>query len=78
MLPVGARKHGLRPLIRDFVHTAGRLTCSGRRLRLLFGRDNLRLPWLPHTAGKLEPAGWRGRESARVLSSFPESGRSGR
>ena len=56
LLPEKARQHGLRPLIRDFVQTAGRLTCSGRRLRMLLGRGNLRLPWLMHATGKLEPA----------------------
>ena len=56
LLPEQARQHGLRPLIRDFVQTAGRLTCSGRRLRMLLGRGNLRLSWLMHAADKLEPA----------------------
>ena len=56
LLPEKARQHGLRPLIRDFVQTAGRLTCSGRRLRMLLGRGNLRLSWLLHAADKLEPA----------------------
>ena len=43
LLPAKARQHGLRPLTRDFVQTAGRLTRSGRRLRMLVGRGNLRL-----------------------------------
>ena len=56
LLPEQARQPGLRPLVRDFVQTAGRLTCSGRRLRMLLGRGNLRLSWLLHAADKLEPA----------------------
>ena len=56
LLPEKARQPGLRPLIRDFVQTAGRLTGSGRQLRMLVGRGNLRLSWQLHAADKLEPA----------------------
>ena len=36
MLPTSARDGGLRPLIRDVVRTVGRLTRSGRRVKLQF------------------------------------------
>ena len=56
LLPGEARRHGLRPLIRHFVCTVGRVVRSGRRQKLLLGRGNLRLDWLLHAAGQLEPA----------------------
>ena len=46
VLPEKARQHGLGPLIRHFVRSAGRLCKSGRHLKLLFGRCNYRLDWL--------------------------------
>ena len=46
VLPEKARKHGLGPLIRHFVRSAGRLCKSGRRLTMLFARSNCRLDWL--------------------------------
>ncbi len=54
-LPDAARQHGLRPLIRYFVCSVGRLTRSARRLRLLFSRGNLWLDWLLHAGSRMEP-----------------------
>ena len=45
-LPEEARKHGLRPLIRDVVRTVGRLTCSSRKWMLLFAKSIFRLDWV--------------------------------
>ncbi|MDE0704200.1 MAG: hypothetical protein OXH59_10790 [Rhodospirillaceae bacterium] len=43
LLPTRARRHGLRPLIRYLVRVVGRRVRSGRRWRLDFARNNLRL-----------------------------------
>lgn len=45
-LPTEARKHGLRPLIRDVVRTVGRLTSSSRKWKLLFAKTIFRLDWV--------------------------------
>ncbi len=54
-LPAAARQHGLRPLIRYFVCSVGRLTRSARRLRLLCSKSNLWVDWLLHAASRREP-----------------------
>ncbi len=54
-LPSEARQHGLRPLIRYFVCSVGRLTRSARRLRLLCSRSNLWLDWLLPAGSRMEP-----------------------
>ncbi len=46
MLPTTARSCGLRPLIRDVIGTVAKLTRSGRRDRLAFGKTNPKLDWL--------------------------------
>ena len=50
MLPTSARDGGLRPLIRDVVRTVGRLTRSGRRVKLQFTKRlrPQRVGWLLH------------------------------
>ncbi len=54
-LPSAARQHGLRPLIRCFVCSVGRLTRSARRLRLLCSKSNLWVDWLLHAGSRREP-----------------------
>ncbi len=54
-LPAAARQPGLRPLIRCFVCSVGRLTHSARRLRLLCSKSNLWVDWLLHAASRREP-----------------------
>ncbi len=55
VLPSEARQHGLRPLIRYFVCSVGRLTRSVRRLRLLCGKSNLWVDWLLRAGSRMEP-----------------------
>ena len=52
-LPKEARKHGLRPLIRDVVRTVARLTCSSRKWKLLFAKTIFRLDWVWVAAQRL-------------------------
>ena len=54
LLPVAARDHGLRPLIRYLVRTVARLVNTGRRWRLDFAKTNFRLDWLYFAAVQLE------------------------
>ena len=54
LLPKRARKHGLRPLIRHLVRTAGRLTRSGGMPRINFTVCNFRLDWIMHAMGRLK------------------------
>ena len=46
MLPEDARSHGLRPLIRHVVRSVAKLTRSGGRHQLAFGKGNLKFDWL--------------------------------
>lgn len=46
VLPVTARQHGLRPLIRYLMCTVARLVSTGRRWRLCFAKSAFRLDWL--------------------------------
>jgi len=46
VLPVSARRHGLRPLIRYLMCTVARLVFSGRHWRLCFAKTAYRLDWL--------------------------------
>ena len=46
LLPPDAQDVGLRPLIRDLMRSVAKLTRSGGRHRLLFGRDHGRFDWL--------------------------------
>ncbi len=55
VLASAARQPGLRPLIRYFVCSVGRLTRSARRRLLLFSRSNLWLDWLLHAGSRREP-----------------------
>ena len=54
LLPVAARRHGLRPLIRLLIRSVARLVHTGRRWRLDFAKSNFRLDWLLHAAWQLE------------------------
>ncbi len=54
VLPEKARRHGLGPLIRDFVRSVGLLQKRGRGRKLLFGTCNCRLGWLLQAA-QMEP-----------------------
>jgi len=54
LLPVKARGHGLRTLIRYLIRTVARLVSSGRRWRLDFAKTNYRLDWLLYAAWQLE------------------------
>jgi hypothetical protein len=54
LLPVSARVHSLRPLIRDLVRTAAKLVRHARRLTLLFAKSALRLDWIAHASDRLE------------------------
>ncbi len=54
LLPVTARRHGLRPLIRYLMRSVARLVCTGRRWRLDFAKTNYRLDWLVYAAYQLE------------------------
>lgn len=53
-LPVSARRHGLRPLIRYLIRSVGRLVKTGRRYRLDFAKSNFKLEWLLHAVLQLE------------------------
>lgn len=54
LLPSGARRHGLRPLIRHLVRTTARLVRSARRWRLDFAKNAPRLDWLVYASFQLE------------------------
>lgn len=54
LLPTGARRHGLRPLIRHLVRTTARLVRSARRWRLDFAKNAPRLDWLLYASFQLE------------------------
>jgi len=55
-LPKEARRHGLRPLIRDLVRSVARLVRSGRQWRVQFASCNRRqLDWLVPAGRRLEP-----------------------
>ncbi len=45
-LPKEARKDGIRPLIRYVVNAVGRLTCSGRKWKLVFAKIIPGLDWV--------------------------------
>ena len=53
LLPVAARAHGLRTLIRHLIRTVARLVHTGRR-RLDFAKSNFRLDWLLYATRQLE------------------------
>ncbi|MCY4041048.1 MAG: hypothetical protein OXF72_07310 [Gammaproteobacteria bacterium] len=54
LLPKAARKHGLRPLVRQAVRTVARLVRTGRRQVLRFAKNNFLLDWLYWCAARLE------------------------
>ena len=54
LLPVSARHHGLRPLIRHAIRSVARLVHTGRRLRLDFAKTTHHLEWLLHASIQLE------------------------
>ena len=54
LLPVAARTHGLRTLIRHLIRTVARLVHTGRRKRLDFAKSNFRLDWLLYATRQLE------------------------
>jgi len=53
-LPVTARKHGIRPIIRYFIRTVARLVYSARQWRLLFTRNSYQRDWINYAAGILK------------------------
>lgn len=53
-LPVPARRHGLRPLIRYLMRSVARLVKTGRRYRIDFAKSNFRLDWLLYASYQLE------------------------
>lgn len=57
LLPVDARKHGIRTIIRDLVRVAGKLVYHARKWKLLFAKSALRLHWLSYAADRLIPTG---------------------
>lgn len=57
LLPVEARRHGIRTIIRDLVRVAGKLVYHARRWKLLFAKSSLRLHWLSHAADCLISSG---------------------
>lgn len=54
LLPEQARQHGIRPIIRDLIRTAGKLTRHARRWCLRFSKSALRLDWIAYAAERLE------------------------
>jgi len=54
LLPVEAREHGIRTVIRDLIRTAGRLVRHSRRWILRFAKTALRVDWLVFAADRLE------------------------
>ena len=54
LLPESARRHGLRPIIRDLVRSAGKLVRHAKRWTLRFAKTALRLDWLAHAADRLD------------------------
>lgn len=54
LLPVSARKHGIRTIIRDMIRTAGKLVRHSRRWVIRFSKAALRLDWIAHAADQLE------------------------
>ena len=54
LLPVAARTHDLRTLIRHLVRTVARLVHTGKRRRLDFAKSNFRLDWLLYATRQLE------------------------
>lgn len=46
LLPDDAQDVGLRPLIRDLMRSVAKLTRTGGRYHLQFGRDHRRFDWL--------------------------------
>ena len=53
-LPKRARKHGLRPVIRHAMPTAGYMVRSSRRLCVRFAKTNFRLDWLYEAMIRIE------------------------
>jgi len=56
LLPIAARRHGLRTVIRDLLRAPARLVCHARRWVLQFAKTAFRLDWLLHAADRLD--GW--------------------
>lgn len=54
LLPEAARQHGLRPIIRDLVRTAGKLVTHAGQTTLKFAKTALRLDWLASAANRVE------------------------
>ena len=54
LLPVAARAHGLRTLIRHLIRTVARLVHTGKRGLLDFAKSNFRLDWLLYATRQLE------------------------
>jgi hypothetical protein len=48
LLPVEARRHGIRTIIRDLVRVAGKLIYHARKWKLLFSKSALKLHWLSY------------------------------
>jgi len=56
-LPKGARRHGIRPIIRHVMCTVARLVHSARQWRLDFAKTSFRLDWLYAAATRLPARG---------------------
>lgn len=65
LLPAAARRHGLRPIIRDLVRVPGRLVRHARTWTLKFAKTALRLDWLLHAADRLDA--WNARAPGDLL-----------
>ena len=53
-LPITARKHGIRQIIRYLIRSVAKLTCSGRRWTLRFCKNAFKLDWLIYASYQLE------------------------
>ena len=53
-LPITARKHGIRPIIRYLIRSVAKLTRSGRRWTLRFCKNAFKLDWLIYASYQLE------------------------
>lgn len=57
LLPMEARRHGIRTIIRDLVKVPGKLVRHARKWKLLFAKSALKLHWLSHAADCLAASG---------------------
>lgn len=57
LLPIEARKHGIRTIIRDLIRVPGKLVRHARKWKLLFAKSALKLHWLSYAADCLAASG---------------------